>query len=74
MILSTLLATTGLFQSSAPVIIGAMILAPLMAPIISLSMGIARSNNLLISNSIKTLIYGIITALFFSCIYTYFIP
>lgn len=28
MILSTLLATTGLFQSSAPVIIGAMILAP----------------------------------------------
>ncbi|MEA2050927.1 MAG: TIGR00341 family protein, partial [Campylobacterota bacterium] len=74
MILSTLLATTGLFQSSAPVIIGAMILAPLMAPIISLSMGIARSENLLINNSIKTLIYGIVTALFFSCIYTYFMP
>ncbi|MBN2782165.1 MAG: hypothetical protein JXQ66_02875, partial [Campylobacterales bacterium] len=39
MILSTLLATTGLFANSAPVIIGAMILAPLMAPIVSLAMG-----------------------------------
>lgn len=74
MVLSTLLATTGLFQSSAPVIIGAMILAPLMAPIVSLSMGIVRGENQLIGNSTKTLIYGIATALLFSCIYTYMMP
>lgn len=44
MVLSTLLAITGLFSNSAPVIIGAMILAPLMAPIISLSMGVLRQH------------------------------
>lgn len=74
MVLSTLLATTGLFQNSAPVIIGAMILAPLMAPIVSLAMGVVRAENQLISNSIKTLGYGIATALLFSCIYTYSMP
>ncbi|MBC8237764.1 MAG: TIGR00341 family protein [Helicobacteraceae bacterium] len=74
MVLSTLLATTGLFQNSAPVIIGAMILAPLMSPIISLSMGVVRGESFLISTSIKTLTYGILTALIFSSIYTYFMP
>jgi uncharacterized hydrophobic protein (TIGR00271 family) len=74
MVLSTLLATTGLFQSSAPVIIGAMILAPLMSPIISLSMGVARGDSFFIANSLKTLTYGILTALIFSCVYAYFMP
>ncbi|WP_207561727.1 TIGR00341 family protein [Sulfurimonas aquatica] len=74
MILSTLLATTGLFANSAPVIIGAMILAPLMAPIISLSMGVVRAENLLISQSIRTLSIGIVMALFFSAIFTFIIP
>lgn len=74
MVLSTLLATTGLFQSSAPVIIGAMILAPLMSPIVSLAMGVVRGEIFLIEHSSKTLAIGIATALFFSCIYTYFIP
>lgn len=74
MVLSTLLAATGLFQNSAPVIIGAMILAPLMAPIISLSMGIVRDENQLINNSMKTLFYGILTALLFSCLFSYMIP
>ena len=74
MVLSTLLATTGLFQNSAPVIIGAMILAPLMAPIISLSMGVVRSENHLIKTSIRTLFYGIFTALLFSVVLTYFMP
>lgn len=74
MILSTLLATTGLFANSAPVIIGAMILAPLMSPIISLSMGVIRADKFMLEHSIKTLIYGISMALLFSCIFTYFIP
>jgi len=74
MVLSTLLATTGLFQNSAPVIIGAMILAPLMSPIISLSMGVVRGESFLITNSIKTLAFGILTALIFSSFYTYFMP
>lgn len=74
MILSTLLATTGLFANSAPVIIGAMILAPLMAPIISLAMGVVRAQEQLVKNSLKTLAIGIGMALLFSCVYTLMMP
>lgn len=74
MILSTLLATTGLFANSAPVIIGAMILAPLMAPIVSLSMGVIRYDKYLLNESIKTLTLGIAMAMLFSAIFTFFIP
>lgn len=74
MTLSTLLSTTGLFANSSPVIIGAMILAPLMAPMISLSMGVVRANSFLIIQSIKTLTYGVIIALFVSSIFTCFMP
>ncbi|RDV16427.1 TIGR00341 family protein [Pontibacter diazotrophicus] len=60
MVLSTLLATLGLFSNSSPVIIGAMILAPLMAPIISLSMGVLRQEKKLMINSAKTIGYGLL--------------
>ncbi|WP_458699398.1 TIGR00341 family protein [Sulfurospirillum sp. 1307] len=73
-ILSTLLATVGLFANSAPVIIGAMILAPLMSPIVSFSMGIIRGDKSLINRSIKTLFYGINIAIIFSAIFTLLIP
>ncbi|MDX1733100.1 MAG: DUF389 domain-containing protein [Halioglobus sp.] len=59
MVLSVLLALGGMYANSAPVIIGAMILAPLMAPIISLAMGLARSDATLISSSGRTLLIGI---------------
>jgi uncharacterized membrane protein len=48
MVLSVLLALTGLYANSAPVIIGAMILAPLMSPIISFAMGLARTDSSLL--------------------------
>ena len=63
MVLSTLLAATGLFLNSASVIIGAMILAPLMAPVISLAMGIARTDTRLIRSSLRTLGTGSILAI-----------
>jgi uncharacterized hydrophobic protein (TIGR00271 family) len=74
MILSTLLATLGLFANSAPVIIGAMILAPLMSPIISLSMGVLRQNSDLVTVSIKTLLIGILLALSFGTLLTMMTP
>lgn len=74
MVLSTLLATVGLFANSAPVIIGAMILAPLMAPIISLSMGVLRQSSDLVSNSSKTLGTGIFLALFCGTFLTWLMP
>ncbi|WP_102797426.1 TIGR00341 family protein [Bowmanella denitrificans] len=74
MVLSVLLAVTGLFADSAPVIIGAMILAPLMAPIISLAMGLARADSGLLQNAIKTLSGGIVLALFCAVLVTWLMP
>ncbi len=74
MILSTLLATVGLFQDSTPSVIGAMVLAPLMAPIISLAMGFTRNYKFMINQSLKTLTFGIFCALFFSALFTLFMP
>lgn len=74
MILSVLLATTGLYANSSPVIIGAMILAPLMSPIISLAMGTIRLDISLLVKSTKTLSFGIFLALFVSSCYALIIP
>lgn len=62
MVLSTLLATCGLYADSGPVIIGAMILAPLMSPIVSLAMGISRQDPSLLVTSVRTLGLGIVLA------------
>ncbi|MGY5450049.1 TIGR00341 family protein [Agarivorans sp. MS3-6] len=74
MVLSTLLATIGLYASSAPVIIGAMILAPLMAPIISLSMALTRQDPSLMTASIRTLTTGLCVALGFAATASFIIP
>ena len=63
MVLSTILATVGLYLDSASVIIGAMLLAPLMAPIISLSMSMLRYDPRLLKQSIKKVAAGIVVAL-----------
>ena len=59
MIFSTLLATVGLFLDSASVVIGAMLLAPMMQPIVSFAMGILRWDGSLAYRSIKTVLYGV---------------
>jgi uncharacterized hydrophobic protein (TIGR00271 family) len=74
MALSTMIATFGLFGDSAPVVIGAMILAPLMGPIISLAMGALRQDSLLIKNSIITIFWGVVIGLFFSILISLITP
>ncbi len=74
MALSTMLATFGLFADSTPVVIGAMILAPLMAPIISLSMGTLRQDRRLISGGLKTIAVGLVFSAVFSVIITWLTP
>lgn len=74
MVLSTLLASVGLYASSAPVIIGAMILAPLMAPIISLSMALARQDATLLTASVKTLLTGLFLSLGFASVASFIMP
>ncbi len=74
MVLATLLALTGLFANSAPVIIGAMILAPLMYPIISLAMGVLREDNSLMFESSRSLLLGVGLALGCATVMTWLIP
>lgn len=74
MVLSTLLATLGLFLSSASVVIGAMVLAPLMQPMISLSMGLLRLDGDLLLNGFKTVLIGIGLVLASSAVVTLLMP
>ena len=62
-LLSTGIASLGLFLDSAAIIIGAMILAPLMAPLVSLSMGLLRADEKLFWHSMEKLALGTVLAL-----------
>lgn len=74
MVLSSLLATLGLFLNSPSVVIGAMVLAPLMAPIISASMGMLRSSMDLSKQAFITLFTGMFIALSLSALMAYLLP
>ncbi len=74
MVLSALLASLGLFLNSPSVVIGAMVLAPLMAPIISLAMGLLRSDAELSRRSFKTLGVGIAIAMSLSALMAAALP
>jgi uncharacterized hydrophobic protein (TIGR00271 family) len=74
MVLSTMLATIGLYLDSAAVLIGAMLLAPLMAPIVSLAMGILRGEVELTRKSVTKIIIGMFIALSSSALVTFLFP
>jgi uncharacterized hydrophobic protein (TIGR00271 family) len=74
MMLSSMLATFGMFLSSSPVVIGAMVLAPLMGPIVSLSMGLLRNDRVLLQNSLRTLGVGVFIGLSVATLLALLIP
>ena len=74
MILSTVLATVGLFLNSASVVIGAMLLAPLMQPIVSFSMGVLRRNEVLLYESFKTVCIGVALVLASAAFIAFWLP
>ena len=74
MILSSLIATFGLFADSSPVIIGAMILAPIISPIVSFSMGMVRYDVNMLKKGIVTIIAGTLVALLFAAGVTLMVP
>ncbi|WP_158858264.1 DUF389 domain-containing protein [Lunatibacter salilacus] len=74
MVLSTFIATLGLFGNSSPVIIGAMILAPLMAPIISMAMGVLRQDRKLIVGSFQAILWGMSFAYLCAVFITWLTP
>lgn len=61
--LSAILATLGLISNSTATVIGAMIIAPLMSPILSTAYGVADFDFRLIARSFGTVILGVICVL-----------
>ncbi len=74
LILATVIATLGLFINSSSVIIGAMLLAPLMQPIVSLSMGVLRQDESLFKNALKTVLIGMMITLMTAMLVAYLTP
>ena len=58
---AAVIATLGLISNSTAVVIGAMIVAPLMDPILSLAFALSISNNKLAKRSLLTVVIGVIT-------------
>ena len=74
MLISTLLATVGLYLNSVSVVLGAMLLAPLMTPIVSLAMGVLRGDVTLLNKSMGKILIGVTIALFASALITLLFP
>ena len=74
LVIATMIATLGLFINSSSVIIGAMILAPLMQPIVSLSMGVLRQDGSLTTNAVKTIGIGMVLTIATAMFIAYLTP
>jgi len=62
-LLSTVIATTGLLLDSAATIIGAMVVAPLMGPAISASVGTVLDEQAMAARGVSLQVYGLLAAI-----------
>jgi uncharacterized hydrophobic protein (TIGR00271 family) len=60
---STALASLGLMLDSSPVIIGAMLVAPLMTPILGAGLSLVQGNKTLMIDCLKSVLFGYFSAL-----------
>lgn len=74
LVLSCFIALFGLFQNSAAVIIGAMIVAPLMGPVLGFSAGVMWGSTRAIVGALLTLVKGIIIVLAITSLFTLLVP
>ncbi len=72
--LSAMIATLGLLQGSPAVIIGAMLVAPLMSPILSMGMSIVQGDLRMLRVSARSTLSGIALAIGVSIIITFITP
>ena len=61
--LSTLIAALGLARNSGAVVIGAMLVAPLMTPLVGMGFALIQGNVKLIRNAFKSVVFGFAVAL-----------
>ncbi len=73
-VLSCLIATMGLIQGSVAVIIGAMIIAPLMTPILGFSLGVIWGDLRLLRIALSSLVKGVLLAVVISGLLAFAVP
>lgn len=73
-ILACTIATYGLLLNSTAVIIGAMLISPLMGPIIGGALAVSEGNNNLLKTAISSEVLGALVAIIFSIFLTLIIP
>ncbi len=72
--LSTAIASLGLIQNSTAVVIGAMVVAPLMTPLIGAGLALVQGNTMFFRDSIKAMGFGIGAALLISLFLGFVVP
>jgi uncharacterized hydrophobic protein (TIGR00271 family) len=72
--LSTAIASLGLIQNSTAVVIGAMVVAPLMTPLIGSGLALVQGNTSLFRDSLKAMGFGIGAALLISIFFGFIAP
>lgn len=60
--LSTLIAALGLVRDSGAVVIGAMLVAPLMTPLVAVGLALVQGNERLLKDGVKSVIFGFAVA------------
>jgi uncharacterized hydrophobic protein (TIGR00271 family) len=74
MFLASLIATMGLLLNSSAVIIGAMLVAPLMSPILAIAHGIVHGNEYMIRRGFSSSFRGVLTAVGIAAVVTALLP
>ncbi len=69
-ILSCMIATFGLLTDSEATIIGAMLVAPMMSPVLGIGLASIRGDAILLRNAVKSLLQGALLLIFISALIT----
>ena len=74
MCLSTAIASLGLIQNSTAVVIGAMVVAPLMTPLIGAGLSLIQGNLVFFRDAMRAMGYGVAASLTISIILGFIVP
>lgn len=72
--LATLIAAMGLIRDSGAVVIGAMLVAPLMTPLIGGGLALVQDNPVLIRHAVRSVVYGFLLAFGLGCLLGWGVP
>lgn len=72
--LSTAIASLGLIQDSGAVVIGAMLVAPLMTPMLGAGLGLVQGNIILVRNAAQSILTGFFLSLVIGMFFGFAVP